>query len=201
MATPHDTDVEPAETPALDWQVACVDADRAPPKQGLERKLRATEAECRAIAEALDILACMSFAVRLTVRARAGGRYFVTGRFDADIEQACVVTLEPIRFHLSESFAGEFCPAADLAQAAPPDAYFDPDGADEPMPVRDGLLDVGQLAYEHLALAVDPFPRRADAEPVAIERGPAGGPTIGSAQPGQPNPFAALAKLKLDKED
>ena len=201
MATHRDTDVEAAEIPVLDWQIACIDADRAAPKQGFERTFRATDIERRAIAEALDVPDCMDFRVRLTVRPRAGGRYSVTGKFDADIEQACVVTLEPIRSHLSESFAGEFYPAVDLAEAAPSDAYFDPDGADEPMPVRDGLLDVGQLAYEHLALAVDPFPRRADAEPVAIERGPTGGPTIGSAEPGQPNPFAALAKLKLDKED
>lgn len=211
MVSRRAPDLDPAEEPVLTWQVTCLDADRASPRSGLQQTCTATADERRAVAEALDLTRCDRLRATLTVRARSAGRYSVAGRVEADIEQTCVVTLDPIRTRIAEDFAGEFCPAADLAAVTSADVHFDPDSEDEPTAIVDGQLAVGQLIYEHLALAIDPYPRVRDAEAVAIERGPrglqsshrqaapaaAGQPAAGA----KPNPFAVLAKLKLSKDE
>jgi uncharacterized metal-binding protein YceD (DUF177 family) len=202
---------EPAEAPVLDWLIDCHDVDRRSQKGTFETTFVATPQQRAALCAAIDLAACGRFSVTLTVRPRSGGRYAVTGRMLGDIEQACVVTLDPLQTRLDEPFAGVFCPAADLADAGPPDAHFDPEAEDEPMPVIDDRLAIGQLVYEHLALAIDPFPRRTDAQAVTVERGPGTQITVSEEGEGRaaggaggapkPNPFAVLAKLKPRQDD
>ena len=199
----------PPPVPVLDWQIACADVERAPARTGFETRFVATAPQLEAIVEALDLSACTALSVRISARTRAGGRYSTVGRLLAEIEQACGVTLDPVRTRLDIALEGDFCPAADIAQALPIEPNFDPESDDEPMAIIDGQLPVGQLAFEHLALAIDPFPRTAEAhaEAVIIEQGPDGQRSSagdGDAEGGrgrQPNPFAALAKLKLGKDD
>ena len=196
--------IEPvqAATPILRWRIACVDADRATPKTGHRQSFVATAAERQGVAEALDLTNCPILSATFSVRARPGGRYSVSGRIQASIEQACVVTLDPITTQLDEDFAGEFCPASDLAQPSAVEAHFDPDEEDEPMAIEDGQLAVGQLVYEHLALAIDPFPRLTGADSMPAEQGPRGARLAGAHTPdAKPNPFAVLAKLKRGKDE
>jgi uncharacterized metal-binding protein YceD (DUF177 family) len=202
MAPRQDIDLDPAAEPLLSWRMACADADRAVPKAGHAQTFVATAEERRRVAEALELTACGALSATLTARARPGGRYSVTGRIRASIQQSCVVTLDPIETRLDEVFTGEFCPAADLALPLAVEAHFDPDEDDEPMAIEDGQLAVGHLAYEHLALAIDPFPRLPEADAVAIEQGPGGAPLPGIQSPDlKPNPFAVLAKLKPGKDE
>ena len=194
----------------LRWRIACADADHAAPMGGYDETHVAPPEERAAIAAALELVACQALSVTVNVRSRAATqkgsrRYRVIGRIQADIEQACVATLDPIHTHIDTVFAGDFCPASDLADAGPPDAHVDPDAEDEPMAIADEQLDIGQLAFEHLVLAIDPFPRQPEAEAVEIERGPQGPVATGAAAASdgggqRPNPFAVLARLKPDKE-
>jgi hypothetical protein len=58
------------------------------------------------------------------------------------------------------------------------------DDEDPPEPLPDGFIDLGALAVEFLALALDPFPRKP-------------GAAFDSADSDEtPSPFAALAALK-----
>lgn len=202
MAPRREADPDQATRSVLGWQVACADVDRAPAPSGFARTCPATEAERTAIAEALDLTQCFSVSAAFTIHARAGGRYLLEGRLQADVEQACVATLEPVPVHIDERFRGEFCPASDIAEAEPVEAHFDPHAEDDPIAIADGNLAVGQLVFEQLALAIDPFPRAADAEEVNLERGPSGPTKAGDAVgESAPNPFAVLAKLKLGKDE
>lgn len=207
MTTDNHEEQGPSPSEILGWQVACMEADRASPKSGLAVTFTANEAQRHAIAAALDLAACTRLAVTASIRARAGGRYTLLGRIEADVEQACVATLEPVHTRLDEELAAEFSPEEDIAKTLPPETDFDPEGEDEPFAMVAGEVDVGQAVYEHLALSIDPFPRREGAEAIAIEKGPSGPPQLrdadapGAADPGKPNPFAALAKLKLHKDD
>jgi len=62
--------------------------------------------------------------------------------------------------------------------------------------VPDGWIDLGELAAEQLGLAIDPYPRKPDAEVPAEWKGEL---AAAPAAVERPNPFAALEKLKADK--
>ncbi|MGH6890961.1 MAG: hypothetical protein ACREEP_01765, partial [Dongiaceae bacterium] len=62
--------------------------------------------------------------------------------------------------------------------------------------VMDGWIDLGELAAEQLGLAIDPYPRKPDAQiPAEWTAEPASEPPAAK----RPNPFAALEKLKVHK--
>lgn len=202
MPPRHQADDEHEAQPVLTWMLPCADVDRAPAQSGYSRSWQATEAERAAIAEALGLTQCFSVSATCTIHARAGGRYVLAGRLLADVEQACVVTLDPVPEHIDERFKGEYCPASDIAVAGAVEAHFDPDSDDEPIAIVEGQLAIGKLVFETLALAIDPFPRAAGAEEVKLERGPSGPTKTGDAVTERaPNPFAVLAKLKPGKAD
>ena len=67
---------------------------------------------------------------------------------------------------------------------------------DTPDPVEDGQIDMGEAAAEHLALAMDPFPRSAGAAFTPPPEEPPESKRTRSEQPVEkPSPFAALASL------
>lgn len=108
----------------------------------------------------------------------------VQGRFHAEVAQKCVVTLEPVESTLDESFEVRFLPADEWEAHGQRDVEVTPDDEDvEPM--SGSSIDLGATVTEYLALAIDPYPRRQDAE-FRYDTG-------AEADPG---PFAALAKLR-----
>jgi uncharacterized metal-binding protein YceD (DUF177 family) len=117
----------------------------------------------------------------------------VKGRLSAELVQACVVTLDPVPARIDERFEVDF---VEDAQPAVADLELDVEGAEAPEPAPDGRIDLGELAAEQLGLAIDPYPRKADA---AV---PAEWTTETAAEPtpvARPNPFAELEKLKAKK--
>jgi uncharacterized metal-binding protein YceD (DUF177 family) len=118
----------------------------------------------------------------------------VTGRISATVEQACVVTLEPVANEVEEEVALLFAPPK--AAAAPPAARerdgdeFVAPGADEVELLVGGQVDLGAIATEFLILGLDPYPRKPGA---VFEPPPEAEPETG--------PFAALAALKKDRDD
>jgi len=122
-----------------------------------------------------------------------GGRVHVTGRVQARIGQTCVVTLDPIDSAIDEPVDLMFIPVEQLAQFSRP-ADDGPDGeaeaADSPEPIENGVIDLGRLATDVLYLAIDPYPRKADA---MFE------PQVEAADP-EDHPFAALKALRADSD-
>ncbi len=120
------------------------------------------------------------------------GRVRVKGGLTAEVVQTCVVTLAPLEATVTEVLDLTFgpCEAAE-DETGEVDLSWDRD--DPPDPIIDGVIDIGEAVAEHLALALNPFPRAPDAEfePPA-EREDAPDERVG--------PFAGLATLRRKNE-
>ncbi|WP_374371742.1 DUF177 domain-containing protein [Dongia sp.] len=160
--------------------------------RGSERRIEANAAECKALADLLDLQAIGSLAADLSMRRLASGLIEIKGRLEADVIQTCVVTLEPVPAKVSESFRvtfGEGVEEPDLTEID-----LDYEDQDPPEPIVDGMIDLGALVAEHLSLGLDPYPRKADAAiPTEYEAGPLEVPEI--ERPATRKPFAGLDKL------
>ncbi|MCP8895634.1 DUF177 domain-containing protein [Shinella daejeonensis] len=89
------------------------------------------------------------------------------GRVSADIVQACVVTLEPVDAHIDEAVEVVFVPEGSRLARMPAaiesgEMLLDPEGPDAPESFSGDSIDVGAVAAEHVALAIDPYPRKVD---------------------------------------
>jgi len=121
----------------------------------------------------------------LTRHGREGLR--VMGSVSATVDQACVVTLEPIQSEVEEAVDLLFAPP----RASPDEQGESPlavDAAEPPEPLQGGAVDLGAVATEFLLLAIDPYPRK----PNAVFDAPA-------ASDASESPFAALAALNKEK--
>jgi uncharacterized metal-binding protein YceD (DUF177 family) len=125
----------------------------------------------------------------------------VRGRIDADVVQSCVVSLAPVPAQVTEEFEAFFTQNPERA-ALSEEITFAPDEQDPPELIEDGTIDLGELAAQHLSLALDPFPRAAGAEIPAAYGGGAVDAAIdaadgGAGEEGRYHPFADLqARLK-----
>ena len=127
-------------------------------------------------------LASLSAVFDLT---RRGAKVHVTGHVRARVGQTCVVTLEPMESQVDETVDLTFAPTA--AGAGEPVGEIDIRPNDEPPEALPpgGMLDLGALATEFLALGIDLYPRKSGVEFAPL--------TVGEDAP---KPFAALAALK-----
>jgi uncharacterized metal-binding protein YceD (DUF177 family) len=148
-------------------------------------ELEATEAERAALAERFGILKITSLRASLRMRLEAGGAVRVRGQLDADVLQACVVTLEPVPQHIEEPVNLRFLP-----EGAEPEE--DPEGPDEIL-TEGGPLELGEAIAEQLSLALDPYPRAPGAKLEFEEPEEEEEP---EEAPARPNPFAKLSALK-----
>jgi uncharacterized metal-binding protein YceD (DUF177 family) len=175
-----------------------VEVDRIGP-QGLQMQLEADQAARVALASQLRILGVLSLKADLKLAPEAqAGHFRLTGQIEAEVDQACVVTLEPVRQQVSEAFLRRFGPETEAkpeADAVGDEAeWLDPDADDPPDPVIGGQINLGEVVTEELALALDPYPRKPGAEvPDSYRKAAEEGSKI--------SPFAALAKLKTAKKD
>jgi len=168
---------------ALGWDHAVADI----PAAGLSVQRTAEPGECERIARALDLLAC-TLTVDYAIVPSGSGRYHLTATLAARVEQACGVTLEPVASAIEERLDLYFWPAE--AIPAPTSGELDLDGEEDPEPIVEDRIDVGRVAFECLAAAIDPFPRKPEA---TLERSSTGGEeALGKAD----SPFAVLANLR-----
>jgi uncharacterized metal-binding protein YceD (DUF177 family) len=150
----------------------------------IERHISANAEERAALAERFEIVAIDRLEADFTLRRAGTGVIHVKGRVQGDVVQSCVVTLEPVPDKIEEEFAADFAAEADRPAD---DEEIDFEAADPPEPIRNGHIDLGELAAEQLSLALDPYPRAPGA---ALPQGSAAG------QPEAPpvNPFSILKK-------
>jgi hypothetical protein len=173
--------METTMTVELAWEHSIQDI----PESGLSVERTASEAEREAIARSLDLIACTTLTARYAITPRKEGHFHLTGTLEARVEQACVVTLEPLTNDVAESFSVDYWPETELP--APGGGELDMHDEPDLEPIVGGRIAVGRVVFESLAGAIDLFPRKPGA---TFEPPQAGGP-------GRPeSPFAALAKLK-----
>ena len=127
----------------------------------------------------------------MAVAPAAGGALVrLSGQFEADLVQACVVTLEPLRSRIVEPFE-QLYSLAELAAREDLEIEVAPEDEDPPEPVGPDGVDVGELVAQQLAVAIDPYPRSEGASLEALREAGLAGETEGAE-----GPFAALAPLK-----
>lgn len=127
----------------------------------------------------------------------------VIGPISATVTQTCVVTLEPFQSSLKLDVDRTFEPHStrprkirDLNDEG--EIEIDLESLDPPDVIEDGVLDLGGVICEELALSLDPFPRRPGAE---FETGEEEAPDEGEQAEEKPSPFAALQALKENPAD
>lgn len=156
---------------------------------GKDFEITFDEAAMKVLIERLDVLAMKNIRAFGRVWPMDKGVYVdfqLTGR----VEQACVVTLEPVGTDVDERVSLHYTPAT--SERAEP-SVIDIDEEDDPPEVLVGdRVDVGAAMAEHLALALDPWPRKADAEVPAA---------LGEENEARQNPFAVLSQLKTEMKD
>ena len=157
-------------------------------ENGSRDRIDASDAERAAIAELLGLVALEALTFDYALAWSGKDRLALEGAVDARLTQACVVTLEPLEQTVSIPVKMLFCPESDLLTESGHDEVVEVDvEEDAPEPIVDGQIDIGQLAYEHFAAELDPYPRKNDA-------------TFDWSDPRAANdpsgPFAALQALK-----
>lgn len=147
------------------------------------------DAEARAaIAKRLGLKGLPSLVADVTVKPWFDG-VEISGRFDAVVEQVCGVTLDPFEQPVRGEIDVRAAPAGSphAAGLEGDELEIDPDAPDAPDVLEGDAVDVAGYVIEHLALEIDPFPRKPgatfDYQPPEVET----------------SPFAALAKLKEPK--
>ena len=158
---------------------------------GDEVSFTATEEERAGLAQFTDVARVEKFAAQIVLQKPAPNRFHLDIALEADIVQACVVSLVDVPAHIERRFTRElhFNPALKRAK--------------EPSPVEDDLLDdlladdkpeeIDSLHYdlagpliEEFVLAIDPYPRAPGTEFEAPEE----------ARDTPESPFAVLKGLK-----
>lgn len=176
-------------TPEFSRSVAVARLDSGAPLQGV-----ADAAECAALAAryAVPAVRALSYAAQAAPWGPGGWR--IHGAVTAALTQVCVVTLEPVETSFTEPFERFFAPPARLDAAAD---LLDPDGEETVEPLGE-TLDLGEIAAEAAALAIDPYPRKPEA---AFDGALTGPPGVAPLTDEAARPFAGLATLKAGKPD
>lgn len=157
------------------------------PKQGCTEKVSAEPQECAALAMRLGLPAIHALAAELHISRWQGEGLKVKGRFSADLEQVCVVSLDMFRQALTDTFESYFLPARKSAGA---DEAAIEEGDAEPF--ENGIIDMGEAVVEALALAIDPYPKKPGVTFSDLVEAP--------EEPAKRNPFAGLGRLKESKD-
>jgi uncharacterized metal-binding protein YceD (DUF177 family) len=156
-------------------------------------EIAATDKERAELAERFGLLSLDSLTAGFTLKRVRKDLVRVKGHVTAALAQACVVTLDPVPARIDERFEVDFLEGVRPVET---DVELDAEAAEAPEPAPDGWIDLGELAAEQLGLALDPYPRKPDAE-VPAEWRPE------TAEEPAPveivNPFSVLEKLKPGK--
>ena len=146
------------------------------------------ETERAAVAKALGLQGLPAFTADVTARSWLDG-VEVTGRLEAVVEQICGVTLDPFEADVEAEIEIRAVPEGSphAATADGGELELDPDAPDAPDVLHGDAIDLAAYVVEHLALELDPFPRKPGAE---FDYQP---------EEAETSPFAVLKKLNDPK--
>jgi uncharacterized metal-binding protein YceD (DUF177 family) len=154
------------------------------PKLGSREKLSADAKECVALAKRLLIPAIHSLTAELQTKPWRGGGLKVTGQLKADFDQESVVSLEVFRSTL-------VFPVERYFLNVPPNADLESD--EDIDPIERGIIDLGEVVAETLALELDPYPRKPGESFESLET------QDEPEEPKKPNPFNVLKLVPREK--
>ena len=168
-----------------------LDVTRVPPQGSLE-KISAEPTECMALAKRFGLPDLHSLEAELRVSRWRGEGLKIKGRFAIELDQTCVVSLDTFRSVLTDEFETFFLPEG--ASAGANSALIEAGDAE---PFANGIIDMGEVVAEAVALALDPYPKKPGVAFADVIEDENEGDAKAS---GQANPFAGLGRLKQGKE-
>ncbi|RJT37359.1 DUF177 domain-containing protein [Mesorhizobium waimense] len=137
------------------------------PQKGLPVVIDADERQRAALATEHELLSVERYRAELLVAPWKRNGVKVSGRVEADLTQACIVTLDPVAAHIDEPVEALFLPEqSKLGRQGfegGGEIVLDADGPDSPETFSGDTIDVGALAEQFFGLAIDPYPRKAGA--------------------------------------
>ena len=143
-------------------------------KGGEVYDFEASADQCKALKQRFGVIAVEHAKAQFKAKPTQGGHVLhVAGTLQAKVVQACVVSEAPVEQTIEEHFEGWFADPdnivsfkkarRDKAMQAGEELQIAEEHED-PEPFIDGMIDVGELAAQHLSLALDPYPRDPEAE-------------------------------------
>jgi uncharacterized metal-binding protein YceD (DUF177 family) len=161
-------------------------------ENGTEINFIATAKELEGVKETLQIERLSKLEGVATIKPWHKTGFIVAGTLRASAVQICVVTLEPVAEEVSEPFERTFIPPEEAAEEEPDEdvaTEFILEVEDPPDILEGHTLDLLSLISEHLALGLDPYPRKPDARIDAAYQ-------LSKEEEDKENPFSVLKQLK-----
>jgi uncharacterized metal-binding protein YceD (DUF177 family) len=161
--------------------------DAGPSRTG---RIEASPAEREALATLFRVENIASLIFDYALDALPSQRFRLTGEVNGTLTQLCSVTLEPVAETIREDVSLEYWPEHLIArdEGGPPESADTLD-YDPPEALVGGKIDLGRVAAEFFAAAINPYPRAEGVEFAWTDEKAAAGAEAAK-------PFAALAKLK-----
>lgn len=161
------------------------------PRDGRDYDFEADDAIKELLVEETKLSSVEAFQGKITVRPFRGG-YQATGQGTAIVEQACVVTLEPVKEDVTLDFERIYMPGKPPVVDVPPNAevFVNLDSEPDQDWFEGDYIDLAPMVVETLLLSLNPYPRKEDAELADIQD---------DDDDSNESPFAALAALKDKK--
>ena len=153
-------------------------------------RLEPSAEQCKAIAKQLGLVSLPALSAEVYLSSWLDGAS-VSGVLRARVVQTCSATADDFETPIDARFALKVLPAN--SQNAPQEEFgdlgADPDGDDPPDVLEGETIDVSGYVVEHLALELDPFPRK----PGAV--------FVQPPEPTELSPFSTLKTLNLKPEE
>ena len=153
----------------------------------VERELRATGEECRALAQRFRLEGLERLASRLRILPWNRGGIRVEGELQAHVVQRCVISLQPMPQDIAKGFVSFFAPPEALDELS---LEALPMEMEAPEVIEADGVDLGELVAQQLCLALDPYPHLPGARM----------PDFAGAPPSPATPFAGLSRLPLPEK-
>ena len=161
-------------------------------RDGLKLSISADKNECNSLALRFGLAEIKRLEAEIYVARRPSSdeKIYVDVHFSTDLVQNCVASLRPIETNIIDRFSVVFASGQERASSS---ESFTIEDLDPPDLFSEGRLEVGGLLAEHLALALDPYPRHPDSALPEFEESGARGVT-GTREPLE-KPLKDLRKL------
>ncbi len=161
---------------------------------GNEKSLKPPAAALAAIAEWAGVAAVHSLEAKVRVLRAGESTFRYSGQLTAELDQNCVVTMEPVRESISRDFERTYV-VVPRRHSRPAMMELSKEDLDEAETLDSPVIDLAAPILEELALAIDPYPRA----PGAVFEAPPGLDEIVEPAPRE-SPFAVLGQLKAAPE-
>jgi uncharacterized metal-binding protein YceD (DUF177 family) len=160
-------------------------------------------AELKAIAGNYDIDSIESLKADFILKPYRKAGLRIKGPLRVAMTRTCVVSLEPFESVLKLDVDRTFEPGSSRPRKIKDlnddgEIEIELETLDPPDVILDGVLDLGAVICEELALSLDPFPRKPGIE---FESGDEEGADAAEERETKPSPFAALKVLKGRPEE